>query len=157
MKVPPHESGTRTLGDLLYADRTKVRLSEQHWVDLVRAAAGGDQTALRTLWEQAHRLVFTRTVRITNDRAMAEVLSVDVFHDVWRRATTYDPANGTVLGWIMTQARSRAIDRVRFEQRKKRVDPHPHSDDNSESAGPTDGIDAQQRSSALQGDRKSVG
>jgi RNA polymerase sigma-70 factor (ECF subfamily) len=46
-----------------------------------------------------------------------------VFHDVWRRASHYDPANGTVLGWMMNQARSRAIDRVRFESRKKRVDP----------------------------------
>ena len=33
---------------------------------------------------------------------------------------SYDAANGTVLGWIMNQARSRAIDRLRFESRKKR-------------------------------------
>lgn len=46
------------------------------------------------------------------------------FHDVWRRASGYDPVNGAVLGWIMNQARSRAIDRLRFDQRKKRVDPH---------------------------------
>jgi RNA polymerase sigma-70 factor (ECF subfamily) len=46
---------------------------------------------------------------------------VDVFHDVWRRAPQYDAANGTVVGWIMNQARSRAIDRLRFDRRKKRV------------------------------------
>ena len=62
-------------------------------------------------------------VRITNDRATAEELTVDVFHDVWRRAPKYDPAGGSVIGWIMNQARSRAIDRLRFEQRKKRVNP----------------------------------
>jgi RNA polymerase sigma-70 factor (ECF subfamily) len=73
------------------------------------------------LYEQAHRLVFTLMVRIVNDRATAEELTVDVFHDVWRRASTYDPAGGSVVGWIMNQARSRAIDRLRFEQRKKRV------------------------------------
>ena len=53
----------------------------------------------------------------------AEELTLDVFHDVWRRAARYDAANGTVLGWIMNQARSRAIDRLRFEQRQKRVEP----------------------------------
>src|SRR5689334_20880007 len=61
-------------------------------------------------------------VRMTNDRATAEELTVDVFHDVWRRASTYDPSGGSVIGWIMNQARSRAIDRLRYEQRKKRVD-----------------------------------
>ena len=59
-------------------------------------------------------------MRITANRETAEELTVDVFHDVWRRASGYDAAKGTVLGWIMNQARSRAIDRLRFESRKKR-------------------------------------
>jgi RNA polymerase sigma-70 factor (ECF subfamily) len=46
---------------------------------------------------------------------------------VWRRASLYDPAGGSVVGWIMNQARSRAIDRVRFEQRKKRVNNYTDS------------------------------
>ena len=90
---------------------------------LVRAVAGGDQLALHALYTQTHRIVFTLIVRITGVRETAEELTVDVFHDVWRRASTYDPANGSVVGWIMNQARSRAIDRLRFEQRKKRVAP----------------------------------
>jgi RNA polymerase sigma-70 factor (ECF subfamily) len=64
-------------------------------------------------------------MRITRSRETAEEVTLDVFHDVWRRASVYDPAGGTVIGWIMNQARSRAIDRVRFEQRKKRVNPEP--------------------------------
>jgi RNA polymerase sigma-70 factor, ECF subfamily len=116
-----HESKTRTLGDLLYADAKKTRVSEDQWVGLVRSIAAGDQPALYALYEQAHRLVFTLAVRITCDRATAEEVTVDVFHDVWRRAGVYDPAGGPVLGWIMNQARSRAIDRLRFEQRKKRI------------------------------------
>jgi RNA polymerase sigma-70 factor, ECF subfamily len=48
-----------------------------------------------------------------------------VYHDVWRRAADYDARNGSVLGWMMNQARSRAIDRLRFEQRKKRVNQYP--------------------------------
>jgi RNA polymerase sigma-70 factor, ECF subfamily len=115
------EPETRTLGDLLYADATKSRVPESHWIDLVHRIAGGDQRALCALYERAHRLVFTLMVRMTNDRATAEELTVDVFHDVWRRASRYDPAGGPVVGWIMNQARSRAIDRLRFDQRKKRV------------------------------------
>jgi RNA polymerase sigma-70 factor (ECF subfamily) len=112
---------TRTLGHLLYADKGKARVAEKDWVALVHSIAAGDQRALHELYEQTHRIVFTLIVRITNNRETAEELTLDVFHDVWRRAPTYDPAGGSVIGWIMNQARSRAIDRLRFEQRKKRV------------------------------------
>ncbi len=115
------ESTTRTLGDLLHTDDPKARVPETHWIGLVQSIAQGDQHALSVLYERAHRLVFTLMVRMTNDRATAEELTVDVFHDVWRRAAGYDPAGGSVVGWIMNQARSRAIDRLRFDQRKKRV------------------------------------
>jgi RNA polymerase sigma-70 factor (ECF subfamily) len=115
--------GAGTLGDVLYPDRSKALVSEKDWVALVRAIAEGDQVALHALYERAHRVVYTLSVRITSSRETAEEVTLDVFHDVWRRAADYDPAGGTVLGWIMNQARSRAIDRLRFEQRKKRVNP----------------------------------
>ncbi len=108
-----------TLGDVLYAT-PKVPVPEQDWTALVQSIAGGDQLALHALYERAHRPVFTLILRITANRETAEELTIDVFHDVWRRAARYDAANGTVLGWIMNQARSRAIDRLRFETRKKR-------------------------------------
>jgi RNA polymerase sigma-70 factor, ECF subfamily len=119
------EAGPETLGDVLYADKSKTLIPEKDWVGLVESIAAGDQLALHALYERAHRVVFTLIMRIITNRETAEELTLDVFHDLWRRASRYDAANGTVLGWIMNQARSRAIDRVRFERRQKRVDPHP--------------------------------
>ena len=115
------ESETRTLGDMLYVSKAEVRVSEKDWVKLVQSIAAGDQLALHSLYEQTNRIVFTLIVRITNNRETAEELTVDVFYDVWRRASAYDPAGGSVVGWIMNQARCRAIDRLRFENRKKRI------------------------------------
>ena len=115
-------SSPATLGDVLYANAGPA-ISESDWAALVQSVAAGDQLALHALYDRAHRLVFTLAMRITANRETAEELTVDVFHDVWRRASLYDARNGTVLGWIMNQTRSRAIDRLRFEQRKKRVDP----------------------------------
>ena len=120
-KTEPRNSETRTLGDLLYGDKAKFRVPEKDWVALIRAIAVGDQVALHSLYERTHRIVFTLIARITNNPETAEELTVDVFYDVWRKASSYDPANGSVVGWIMNQARSRAIDRLRFEHRKKRV------------------------------------
>jgi RNA polymerase sigma-70 factor (ECF subfamily) len=124
-REPSPQQCERTLGDLLYADRTKATASEREWIDLIRAIAKGDQLALQALYLQAHRIVFTLIVRITRNRETAEELTLDVFHDVWRRASAYNPDGGSVVGWLMNQARSRAIDRVRFEQRKKRVNADP--------------------------------
>jgi RNA polymerase sigma-70 factor (ECF subfamily) len=121
------EPVTKKLGDVLYADKSKTRVPEDEWLKLLRAIAGGDQAALHSLYEQTHRIVFTLIVRITMNRETAEEVTLDVFHDVWRKASTYDPANGSVIGWVMNQARSRAIDRLRFDQRKKRVNAYPDS------------------------------
>ena len=121
------ESETKTLGDLLYANKANFSVSEKDWVRLVQAIAARDQLALHSLYEQTHRIVFTLIVRLTNNRETAEELTIDVFYDVWRRASAYDPAGGSVVGWIMNQARSRAIDRLRFENRKKRVNPYPEN------------------------------
>jgi RNA polymerase sigma-70 factor (ECF subfamily) len=130
---------TKKLGDILYADQSRARVSEDEWLRLLRAIAGGDQRALHSLYEQTHRIVFTLIARITMNRETAEEVTLDVFYDVWRKASSYDPANGSVVGWVMNQARSRAIDRLRFDQRKKRVNTYPHS------LGPTtDIVDPQQ-------------
>jgi RNA polymerase sigma-70 factor, ECF subfamily len=121
--VPDCERSPGTLGEVLYANRSKPPVSEAEWVALVRSVATGDQVALHALYERAHRAVFTLIMRITANRATAEEVTLDVFHDVWRHAPRYQEADGTVLGWIMIQARCRAIDRLRFDQRKKRVQP----------------------------------
>lgn len=115
----PTDKQPTTLGDVLYA-KSKAPVPEQDWATLVQSIATGDQLALQALYEMAHRAVFTLIMRITANRETAEEVTIDVFHDIWRQASHYDAANGTVLGWIMNQARSRAIDRLRFESRKKR-------------------------------------
>jgi RNA polymerase sigma-70 factor (ECF subfamily) len=127
------ELRARTLGDLLYAPGARPAMHEDDWLALVKSIAAGDQFALHSLYERTHRIVFTLIVRITNNREVAEEVTLDVFHDVWRRASAYDPANGSVVGWIMNQAWSRAIDRIRFAQRKKRV----NNDTNGVAAGRT--------------------
>jgi RNA polymerase sigma-70 factor, ECF subfamily len=143
------------LGDLLYGDAAGTPVSETEWVELVTAIATGDQEALRTVYERMHRLVFTLAVRITHNRETAEEVVLDVFHDVWRRAGTYDVRGGPVVGWIMNQARSRAIDRVRFEQRKKRVPEgpdRPSAADGQERAVPMPGdeLDLREQAQRLQ-------
>ena len=57
-----------TLGDVLYAGRSKAVPSETEWFALVRSVAAGDETALHALYERAHRLVGRQ-----EERALAHV------------------------------------------------------------------------------------
>jgi RNA polymerase sigma-70 factor (ECF subfamily) len=140
-------SESRTLGDLLYANQTHAPMSEAVWISMIRSIGAGDQLALHSIYERTHRIVFTLIMRIINNRETAEEVTLDVFHDVWRRASTYDPANGSVVGWVMNQARCRAIDRLRYERRKKRVD--------NETGGSRTGNAAEDPQSAFQVDEQS--
>ena len=131
--------GAITLGDLLYADAARDRVAEAEWAGLVHSVAASDQGALRALYDRSHRLVFALAMRITGNRQTAEEVTLDVFHDVWRRASAYDAETGSVLGWIMNQARSRSLDRLRFDQRKKRLNA-----DGADAVGGEDADDSSQ-------------
>lgn len=111
-----------TLGALLYADASKSRVCEQHWIGLIRSIAEQNPAALRELYEHAHRVVFTLLVRLTHDGTVAEELTVEVFHDVWRLAAKYDAAGGSsVLGWIVDRTRSKAIDHWGLDWGKRAI------------------------------------
>ncbi len=114
-----------TLGEMLRGTAPAPDSHESEWKGLVQAIAVGDQRALRELYDRMHALVYTLILRIVHDRRTAEELTLDVFLDIWRSATDYSPAGGPVVGWVMNQARSRSIDRLRHQGRKKRVAPLP--------------------------------
>ncbi len=95
-----------TLGDLLVVDPSATQVSEQEWVGLIRGIAAGELGALRSVYERSHRLVFTLILRFTKDRATAEELTIDVYHDIWRCAASYDPAKEMALEWILGHVRA---------------------------------------------------
>ena len=115
----------KTLGDVLYSGSSQALVSEKNWVQLAQALAAGDPSALHALYERTHRPVFTLMVRLTSNRETAEELTVDLFDDMWRKACRYDPSKGTVLGWVMNQARAKAVDWLRLEQLQKGRQPAP--------------------------------
>ena len=119
----PNEQVHGTLGDLLYAGKGAPGSTEIDWVALVRAIGTGDQRAFLQLYQRTNHIAYTLIMRIVGDKCSAEEVTLDLFHDIWRRASGYEVGGGSVLGWILNQARSRAIDRIRHERRKKRTNP----------------------------------
>ena len=78
--------------------------------DVIRGISSGDAQALGELYDRYGRLVFAVIFRMLSARDVAEEVTQDVFHAVWRRAGTYRPDRGAVRGWILTIARNAAID-----------------------------------------------
>jgi len=73
----------------------------------------GDADALADVHEACGAATFGLLVRMLGDRAAAEDVQQQVFTEVWQRAGTYDPRRAGLLTWVLTIARSRAIDHLR--------------------------------------------
>ena len=82
-------------------------------VDLLHAVARGDEAALARLYDHYRVILFGLLVRILSSREEAEDVLQDVFIQVWRRAADFDQKRGRPFTWLVTLARSRAIDRLR--------------------------------------------
>jgi RNA polymerase sigma-70 factor, ECF subfamily len=82
-------------------------------VEILRRVAGGDEGALSALYDRYRLILYGLILRILHSQAEAEDVLQDVFLQVWRRASDFDETRGRPFTWLVTLARSRAIDRLR--------------------------------------------
>lgn len=90
-------------------------------VALLRACARGDEKAFASLYDRYSAILFGLLLRILHSRAEAEDCLQEVFLQIWQRAASFDESRGRPFTWLVTLARSRAIDRLRAASARERV------------------------------------
>ena len=90
---------------------------EQEDRDLIRRMASNDAEALGKFYDRYNRLAFVLVLRIVGNREDAEDVLVDVFWQAWLQASRYDASRGKPIAWLLTIARTRAIDCIRSSSR----------------------------------------
>lgn len=96
-----------------------LRARERELAALIGRVATGNQRALEALYDETRSLVYSLALRILQDQFAAEDVTIEVYMQAYRQASRYDADRGTPSAWLLTLTRSRAIDRLRMESRRK--------------------------------------
>lgn len=84
--------------------------------DLLVRIQRGDERAFATFYDRSVGLVHGLARRVVRDPARAEEITQEVYLQVWRTASRFDPARGGAKSWLLTFAHRRAVDVVRHDQ-----------------------------------------
>ena len=96
-----------------HVSRFEDRDAANFLADLLGRCSVGDEEAFEELYSATSARVFGLVLRIVVQHALAEEITQDVFAYVWAEAGRYEPSRGSAVGWILTIAHRRAVDRVR--------------------------------------------
>jgi RNA polymerase sigma-70 factor (ECF subfamily) len=95
---------------------------EKRWHVYLQDVAAGNGEALASLYDEAGAVLYSLALRILGNPADAEEVLLEVFEQVWRSARSFDPARSGARRWLTVLAHSRAIDRLRASETKRRVE-----------------------------------
>jgi RNA polymerase sigma-70 factor (ECF subfamily) len=84
--------------------------------EVLQRVARGNLEAFEQLFTTLSDAVYGAVRRVLRDPAQSEEVTQEVWVEVWRSATRFDPGRGSASTWILTMAHRRAVDRVRSAQ-----------------------------------------
>lgn len=119
MRLEWCRGGVSALVQQRSTERTAAEVSEEDG-RLRDRLVFGDENAFDEVYERYSCLVYTIAVRVTRDERAAEDVAQEVFLAFWQRPFAFDPAKGSLRGWLAMIAHRRAVDLVRREEAHRR-------------------------------------
>lgn len=88
---------------------------------LVARMAAGEERALADLYDRHGASLHAVAYRVLGTRADAEEAVTEAFAQAWRESSRFDAGRGSVAAWLVTIARTRALDAARASRRRARL------------------------------------
>jgi len=88
---------------------------------LLDGIADRNQRAMAMFYDATINRVYGLIQNIIYDESLVGEVISDVYFQVWNRAGDYDESRGSIIGWLLMQARTRAIDLLRKHRRHATV------------------------------------
>jgi RNA polymerase sigma-70 factor, ECF subfamily len=96
--------------------------------DLLKRCGRGDEGSFAQLYDATAARVVGMATRVVRDPAQAEEVAQEAFLEVWKTSTRFDPSKGSAIGWLLTIAHRKAVDRVRSAEASTRRDTTYHQE-----------------------------
>jgi RNA polymerase sigma-70 factor (ECF subfamily) len=97
-----------------------IDLTQAQSERLASRLATGDRLAFEQLYSRHGKTTFAYLRSQLRDRSAAEDVQQQVWLEVWKRRSSYDPALASFLTWAMVISRSRALDHLRHRHPESR-------------------------------------
>ena len=88
---------------------------------LIARIAQGDRDAFGRFYDAFAGAALALIRRVLRDPAPAADVLQEVFWQVWKEASQYDPRRGSPAAWVLMRAKARAIDRLRSIRRREQT------------------------------------
>lgn len=97
----------------------KLSEAERDLAILISKIARGCESALKKLYDNTISQVYGLAYRILSNKPDADEVALDVFKQIWNKAPDYEPGRGSPSAWLITVTRSRAIDKIRSDTKRR--------------------------------------
>lgn len=91
-------------------------MEQEKMLKLLSAVALGDQQSFSELYSLTSARLYAVSIKLLKRRELAEEALQEAFVRIWHNASQYQQGQGTVITWMISIVRYRALDMLRYNK-----------------------------------------